>query len=175
MLAARFDPATNSSEGANHLMDYTKTVPFTGRASRALDVARTTFMSQGFQIVASTDQELRVVGAGMNSTRENALKGVSEATLIVRPSAIEVQARLGGAERMKKFLTFFPMGMAVLFLIVFGVLAFVVEIPAFRRPLIFLIPLLALSPWIFLAPMMSRMVVRRTTQAVDDLLNNMVL
>ena len=156
-------------------MEYSKTVAFTGRPSRALDVARTTFMSQGFQVIASTDSELRVTGPGMNSTRQDPLKGVSEATVIVRPSAIELRARLGGAEQMKRFLTFFPLGMALLFLIVFGVLAFVVNVPAFRRPLIFLIPLLALSPWLFLAPMMSRMIERRTTQAVDALVNNMIL
>lgn len=156
-------------------MEYSKTVPFTGKASKALEVARSTFLPQGFQLVASTDYELRVTGPGINSTRENPLKGITEASIVIRPSAsaIEMKATLGGVERMKKFLTFFPLGMALLFMIVFGVLA--LTVPDFRRPWIFLIPLAALSPWLFLAPMMSRMIGRRTVQAIDTLLSNMVM
>ena len=156
-------------------MEYSKTVPFTGKASKALEVARSTFLPQGFQLVASTDYELRVTGPGINSTRENPLKGITEASIVIRPSAsaIEMKATLGGVERMKKFLTFFPLGMALLFMIVFGVLA--LTVPDLRRPWIFLIPLAALSPWLFLAPMMSRMIGRRTVQAIDTLLSNMVM
>jgi hypothetical protein len=154
-------------------MEYSKTVPFTGSASQALKVARSTFLPQGFQLVASADHELRVTGPGINSTRENPLKGITEASIIVRSSAIEIKATLGGVEKMKKFLTFFLLGMALLFLIVFGVLA--LTIPDLRRPWFFLIPILALSPWIFLAPLMSRMIGRRTIQAIDTLLSNMVM
>ena len=156
-------------------MEYSKTVPFTGKAAKALEVARATLLPQGFQIVASTDYELRVAGPGMNGTRENPLRGITEASIIVRPSAsaIEMRAKLGGVEKLKKFLTFFPLGMAIFFLILFGVLA--LTLPALRNPLFFLIPLLALSPWLFLSPWMSRVIGRRTEQAVDTLLNNMVM
>src|SRR5690349_12131629 len=152
-------------------MEYSKSVPFTGRAARALDVARSTFVGQGFQIIASTDSELRVTGPGFNSTRENPLRGVSDASIIVRASAIELKASFGGAEKIKTFLRFFPLGMAILFLIVFGILAYV--LPQFRQWWIFLIPLLALSPWLFLAPAIGRSIEQKTTQAVDTLLSNM--
>lgn len=156
-------------------MEYSKTVPFTGRASKALEVARSTFLPQGFQLTANTEYELRVTGPGINSTRENPLKGISEASIIIRPStsAIELMATLGGVRKMKLFLIFFPLGMALLFLIVFGVLA--LNLPDFRRPWIFLIPILSLSPWIFLAPLMARSIAKRTVQAIDTLLNNMVM
>jgi hypothetical protein len=156
-------------------MEYSKTVSFTGRASKALEVARSTFLPQGFQLVTSTEHELRVTGPGINSTRENPLKGISEASIIIRPSTsvIEMVATLGGVEKMKKFLIFFPLGMALLFLIVFGILA--LTLPDFRRPWIFLIPILALSPWLFLAPLLARAIGKRTVQAIDTLLNNMVM
>lgn len=155
------------------LMEYSKTVPFVGRAAKALSVAQTAFVGQGFEIVAASDYELKVTGPGFNSTRENPLKGVSEASIIIRSSAIEIKALLGGAQKMKTFLRLFPLGMALLFLIVFGVLAFI--LPDFRRWWIFLIPVLALSPWLFLSPLIARMVEKKTTQAVDTLLNNMVM
>jgi hypothetical protein len=156
-------------------MEYSKTVPFTGKASKALEVARSTFLPQGFQIVASTDYELRVTGPGLNSTRENPLKGITEASIVIRPSAsaIEMKAVLGGVEKMKKFLTFFPLGLGIFFLIIIGVTA--LSVSAVREPLFFLIPLLALSPWLFLSPWMSRMIAKRTVQAIDTLLHNMAM
>ncbi len=157
--------------------EYSKTVPFVGHTAKALDVARTTFMSQGFQIVTNSDHELRVTGPGLNSTKENPLKGVSEASIIIRASAIEIKAMLGGTEKLKKFLRIFPLGMALFFLlvigIVFGVIALTVS--EFRQWWIFLIPVLALSPWLFLSPIMIRWIEKRTVQAVDTLLNKMVV
>lgn len=84
-----------------------------------------------------------------------------------------MKATLGGVEKMKKFLYFFPLGMAIFFLILFGVLT--LTLPTLRNPIFFLIPLLALSPWLFLSPWMSRMIGTRTVQAIDTLLNNMVV
>jgi hypothetical protein len=159
--------------GAVKPMEYSKAVPFTGHAARALDVARSTFVGQGFQIITNSDYELRVTGPGITSSRENPLKGVSEASIIVRPSAIEIKAILGGVQRMKMFLRLFPLGMALLFLIVFGVLAWM--LPGFRHAWIFLIPVLALSPWIFLGPLIVRSIGKKTAQAVDMLLSNMMM
>ena len=153
-------------------MEYAKTVPFTGRAAKAIDIARLTLLPLGFQVVSSSDYELRATGPGLNSTRENPLKGISEAAIIVRSSAIEMKAALGGVRKMKMFLTLFPLGMALLFLIVFGVLS--LSVPAFRHWWVFLIPLAALAPWLFISPMMIRMIERRTNQAIDTLLSNMV-
>ena len=153
--------------------EYSKTVPFTGHEARALDVARSAFVGQGFQIVASNDNELRVTGPGISSTREDPLKGVSEASIIVRSSAIQIKAILGGAQKLKTFLRFFPMGMGLFFMIVFGVLAW--RLPPFRHAWIFLIPLLALSPWLFLAPLIARSIEKKTEQSVDTLLSNMMM
>lgn len=161
--------------------EYSKTAPFVGHPAKALDVARTTFMSQGFQIVASSNDELRVTGPGLNSTKENPLKGVSEASIIIRASAIEIKAMLGGTQKLSKFLRLFPLGMALFFLlvtgIVFGVIA--LTLSEFRQWWIFLIaalvPVLALSPWLFLSPIMVRWIEKRTVQALDTLLNNMLV
>lgn len=154
-------------------MEYSKSVPFIGHAARALDVARSAFVGHGFQIVANSDYELRVTGPGINSTKENPLRGVTEALIIIRSDSIEIKAVLGGAQKMKTFLRLFPLGLALFFLIIFGALAW--SLPDFRRAWIFLIPLLALSPWLFLGPLIARTIEKRTKQAVDTLLNNMMM
>lgn len=109
----------------------------------------------------------------MTSTRGNPLKGMTEGTFVVRNSAIEVSAVLGGVQWLKNFLRIMPLAMAVLFLVIFGVVA--VFVPVFRHWWIFLIPIAALSPWLVLAPVMGRTIERRTTEAIDDLVSNMVL
>jgi hypothetical protein len=173
MLAAQSGRSSDILRGNTEPMEYSKIVPFAGRGSKALDVARSTFVGQGFQIVAGGDDELRVTGPGMSSTRENPLKGVSEASIIIRASAIEFKAVLGGAQKLKTFVRLFPPGMALFFLIAFGVLAW--RLTVFRHWWIFLIPLLALSPWLFLSPMIARSIEKRTVQAVDTLLSNMMI
>lgn len=154
-------------------LEYSKTVPFAGNGAKALDVARAAFVGQSFQIVSSSDSELRVTGPGLSSTRENPLKGLSEASIVVRADSIEVRALMGGAQKLKTFVRVFPLALACLFMIVFGVIAWLV--PVMRHAWIFLIPLLALSPWLFLAPLIGRSIDRRTRQAVDTLLSNMLM
>lgn len=154
-------------------MEYSKTIQFAGHKTGALDMARAAFVAQGFQIVADSDDELRVTGPGMNSTNESPLKGVSEASIIIGASEIKIRAMLGGVQKMRMFLRLFPLGMELLFLIVFGSLAW--RLPAFRHAWIFLIPMLALSPWLFLAPLMVRSIEKKTAQAIDTLLSNMTM
>jgi hypothetical protein len=152
---------------------YTTSVPFTGNAKRALAVAQSALLASNFVVVSSNDSELSVKGRGTTSTRENPLKGMTEGTFIVRNSAIEVSAVLGGSQWLKNFLRIMPLSMAVLFMLVFGIIA--IFEPIFRQWWIFLIPLVALSPWLFLAPVLGRSMERRTTAAIDDLVSNMVL
>ena len=154
-------------------IEYSKNVPFPGSAKRALAVAQSALIALNFQITASSDHELRVTGPGINSTRENPLKAMTEGSFVVRNSAIEVKTVLGGAEKMIRFLRVFPLLMAIFFLVLWGALAFF--IPIFRIWWVFLLPLLALSPWLFLTPIIGRSIQKRTKDAIDSLVSNMVL
>ena len=166
--------------------EYSKLVPFTGSASRALDVAQSAFINQDFQVIASSDNELQVTGPGLSGTKENPLKGVSEASIIIRGSAIEMKASLGGTEKLSKFLRIFPLGMALFFLlaigITFGMIALTEGLTLSESRqwwwiglTAVLIPVLALSPWFFISPIMIRWIEKRTVQAADTLLNNMAV
>ena len=152
---------------------YSTSVPFSGNAKRAIAVAQSTLLASNFVVVSSSESSLQVKGRGTTSTRENPLKGMTEGTFIIRNSAIEVSAVLGGAERLRNFLRIMPLGMAVFFLIVFGGLS--IFVPVFRQWWVYLIPIAALSPWVILAPVLGRSMERRTTAAIDDLVSNMVM
>jgi hypothetical protein len=154
-------------------IEYSTTVPFAGSGKRALAVAQTTLVSLNFRIVSSSETELRVSGRGINSTRENPLKTVTEATFLVRNAAIEIAAKLGGVEKLRRFLRIFPIALATFFLLVWTTIAYF--LPDFRHWWIFVIPLAPLSPWIFLTPIISRSFERRSRDAMDSLVGNMVL
>src|ERR1044071_6449372 len=109
-------------------IEYVNTVPFTGDAKRALGVAETTLIALNFQIKSVGEGELSVAGPGINSTRENPLKAMTSGEFVIRDAAIHVKARLGGAEKMVKFLRIFPALMAVFFLALWGVLAFLIPL-----------------------------------------------
>ena len=154
-------------------IEYSTSVPYTGNAKRALAVAQTTLVSQNFQITSTGEYELSAKGPGINSTRENPLKAVTEATFVVRNSAIEFKGVLGGAERMIRFLRIFPLALGGFFLLLWTVIA--ITVPIFRHWWIFVIAVAPLTPWLVLGPLIGRSVQTRTRAAVDALLANMVL
>jgi hypothetical protein len=96
---------------------------------------------------------------------------------------LELEAELGGVRRMARFLRIFPLalglGLAAFFVVLFG---FILP-PAVRNArgnpppmwLIACIPLLAVSPWPFVAPALIRMLTRRTVRALDTLLSNVAM
>jgi hypothetical protein len=154
-------------------IEYSTSVTYTGNAKRALAIAQTTLISQNFQITSSGDYELSARGPGVSSTRENPLKAVTEATFIIRNSAIEFNGVLGGAEKMIRFLRIFPLAMGMFFLVLWTVMA--IAVPVFRHWWIFVIAIAPLLPWVVLGPLIGRSIQTRTRSAVDALLSNMVL
>jgi hypothetical protein len=144
--------------------DHECEIPFSGDPAIALEVARTALLGQGFEIVDQSSGELRATGPGMNSTHQPPLCGASEITFLVGTSAVVARAQLGGARKMKMFLWLFPPGLGltltVLF-VLFGV----------SRSWV---PLLAVSPWLVLSPIMSSWIQQRTKKAVDGLARSMV-
>lgn len=151
---------------------YSTSVSYTGSAKRALAIAQNALIAANFQIVSKTDFDLHAVGRGITSTRQDPLKAATDITMLIRNSSIEVNAILGGADRMKKFLRILPLSMAALFLVVFGTIA--VFVPDFRRWWIFLIPVAVLSPWLVLGPVIARSIRAQAEDAINSLLGNMV-
>lgn len=151
---------------------YSTSVAYSGSAKRALAIAQNALIAASFQIVSSTEFELHAIGKGVTSTRQDPLKAATDITIILRNSSIEVNAILGGVDRMKKFLRILPLSMAAFFLVVFGTIA--VFVPDLRRWWIFLIPVAVLSPWLILGPVIARSVRAQAEDAINSLLGNMV-
>lgn len=128
-----------------------------------MGVARTALLSQGFEIISDTGSELHARGPGMHSNAQPALMGATDFVIQVGSSTVAATAILGGTARMKTFLYLFPPGLALFFTL----------LSVFSGEAQLWSALLVAVPWLFLAPMLSKSLERKTTLAVDGLIRGM--
>ena len=140
--------------------------PFHGDADKAMDVARNALLSLGFEIVHETPGELVAEGPGMHSNQQPALLGASDIHLRVEPGEIRVEAVLGGAATMKRFVVLFPPGLVAFLLLFF---LFMPE----AEGKLHLIHLLWILPWFLIAPLLANLMERGPIRAVERLVRGM--
>jgi len=152
-------------------MDYEKTAPLSGNMKKALEVAKNVFIQHNFQIVHDSDIEVEFTGPGMLSSRQNPLVGISRVCIRGTSGNISIEAEFGGIRRLTKYLVFFIVGMAIFFLVFFGIILPKQGQPADKIILISLAPFI---PWPVIIPLMAIWMKSRTAKALDTLINNMI-
>jgi len=154
-------------------MDYEKTIEFGEDVEKAFDVAKSTFLPHGFQIVSISDTDLEVAGPGTYWTKgQDPMVGISKAHISAVDGKLSIRAELGGVTKAVKYLVIFIVAMAVLFLAVFAIVFGQSQGQSMRKVL--LISLGPLAPWVVIAPLMGRFLKSRTCRAIDVLMNNIV-
>ena len=99
----------------------------------------------------------------MHSTHQPPIVGVTELRLVMSSSTISAEAILGGVATMKAFVALFPPGLVLTLWVIFRLVGMQAPWQV----------LLAGAPWIVLAPLISSMMERRTTRAVEVLVRGM--
>ena len=138
--------------------------PFRGRAEAAFDLARTTLVSQGFQIESESHDEMKAVGPGMHSNHQPPIVGASRLQVRAAGSTITARATLGGVATMRAFVLLFPPGLVLSLFVIFKLAGMDVS----------WLMLLAAAPWVLIGPLMAGSIERRTTRAVEALVRGMV-
>ena len=158
-------------------MTYSLTVPFSGNPSRALDFAVSTLTGVGFRLETRESSSLELTGPGMNSTRQSPLLGATRIQFFVHHQELDVEAELGGVERMRKFIQLFPIGLLLTLGATLLGIFWAVMPQAF--PLAASVTGLALGVnaivWLVAAPLMSRQIERRSCEALDAFVNNLTM
>jgi hypothetical protein len=143
--------------------------------------------NNGFAIVKRDGKSVELTGPGLNSTRQNPLLGASRIRLELHGHELSLDAELGGVETMRRFLMRFPFMLGLGLGLFFGVVGGI----AFGRQfgVGFGVPwaqgltwmllaiggsMLPVTPWLFLSPMMSKMMRTRTQNALTTLVTNAV-
>jgi hypothetical protein len=149
-------------------------ITFNGDSSRALDTALRTLLPLGFEIESQGSGYLALKGPGMNSTRQNALQGISHAEFSANRGSLRVRAELGGVDRMQRFLVFLLIGLGLFDSLVFIGLWYFLD-PLRAHPWFLVIPLITFIPWIIIGPLLARWIDKRTREALGVLLHNMAM
>ncbi|MBN1436082.1 MAG: hypothetical protein JW936_03315 [Sedimentisphaerales bacterium] len=147
-------------------MSYTKSIPFNGSPSDALETARLQFAVHGFQVDQPVPNQLVAVGPGMQSTNQNPILGVSRVTITINPDTIDLQAELAAVRFMQRFIFFLPPALCAFVALI---LAFIPSLPTYT-PILAFTPVL---PWLITYPLIARRVKYNTTHALDTLLHNL--
>ncbi len=160
--------------------EYSRSVPCTGNPEEVIEKATDLLIVSGFQIDRQSPTEVTATGKGINSTRENPLRGASEIHFRCTSGTLSLHADLSGAMRLKRFAIWFPFvlcsGIAVV-----GCVAFTIaqaQFPAAQNGLqlaFMIVPavcFLAAAPWFFLGPMLAKRIESNTREALDLLLTN---
>lgn len=167
------------------MTEYETSSQVSGAVSLALTSAISVLANNGFKILSREPEMSVLEGPGMNSTKQNALVGASKITLRAAGDCLRVEAELGSADRMRRFLMTFPfflgMGLGLLFGISSGVVlgqAFGIGFGVPWAPgwqwLLFAmgISFLPVAPWLVLSPLIARSIAKRTRNALDLLVIN---
>ena len=168
-------------------MVYSNSVAFSGDPERLLSVASTILMTNGFAVVEQDAARILFAGPGLNSTKQNPLLGASSVHVRASDGLLTIEAEYGGVESLRRFMIRFPLllglGIGLAFAVImlaaiigmhlsgidFGAATTVV----WWSPLLVMLPaLLAVSPWVFLAPWIRQHLERKTTAAIDTLMVN---
>jgi hypothetical protein len=152
-----------------------------------LQAALTTLTNNGFAIVNRDKNSVDLTGPGLNSTKQNPLLGASAIHLELQGQQLRLDAELGGVDSMQRFLMRFPfmlgLGLGLFFGVVGGValgrqfgVGFGVPWAQGLTWMFFAIgiAILPVTPWVFLSPMMSKMIRTRTQNALTTLVINAV-
>lgn len=153
-------------------MGYEKTIPFSGNLEKSLEVARNVFIQHSFEIVNSSNSTLELTGTFTLWTKGmDPLNGISKVSIRGTGSELSVEAEFGGIRKTVKYIAIFILGLAVFFLVTFGILFCVIQgQPANKIILICLAPFI---PWPVIIPLMARFMKYRISRALDALLHNM--
>ena len=153
--------------------DFTHRVAFSGSPEKALAAAEAAFLQAGFKIATRSSGELRAVSPGMRGKRVDPLRGATIAAVTVGGGEIRVDAVLGGAAWVRTVMLLSLAGVAVVFVVGFGI-AWAL-IPALRDfPWIWFLLLFPILPWIGMGPVLARAVRRAGEEALQALAAGMV-
>ena len=150
-------------------MDYSGGRPLRGDAGAALHSTETVLLPNGFELVQATEHSREFRGGGMQSTRENPVRGASWIEVKARGGQLKLHARLDGVRNISLFFWIFPVvlwgGFAVAPLLGLMGEARVLNTEALKGMVV----------WLVLAPALTAWLRHRTVRALETLLGSAVV
>lgn len=148
-------------------MSYERSIPFRGDASKAIKAACDTLSANNFRIDSCDASHMKFTSPGMNSSRDNPLRGISNGEIYISAGNINFRGEMNCIRKFRMFLIAFIAGMAILFFVLFG---FILKDKVGSKAK-YIAPA-PFAPWIVLIPAITRGIRKKAERAVDTLLHN---
>lgn len=131
--------------------------------------------ANNFQVVNDAPGIIEFRGPGMNSTRQSPVVGASFIRLKANHGSVTLEAGLGGAKWMAKFIRYFPIallvGLELVFAVVFGL---VLPNPILGITIATSAVGINLMIWSIIAGPMSRKIEERSKAAISGFMTNAI-
>ena len=151
---------------------YESSAALTGDPARALEFALVVLTGAGFRITARRDDAVELVGPGLNSSRENGLRGASAIRLHAVDRRLRLQAELGGLRRLITFVRWFPISLCLFLAVVLWLIFSNALGRQIATTVVAVIVGLNVSLWLAIGPVLTRRYTARTISSLDALLAN---
>ena len=164
---------------------FTTSAIVAGLTDDVLKSAVATLTTNGFKITHYDKTCVALVGPGLNSTKQNPILGASKIVLRLNGKQLKAEVELNGVDAMQRFLIWFPLllgsGLGIFFGIgggflfgqIFGVGFGVPQARGWHWMLVAVGgAMIPVSPWLFITPILCRMIRKRTQNAVEVLVRN---
>ena len=158
-------------------MEYSRSQQVAVDPERLKELAVQMAAAAGFVIEPPLGPAFELRGPGMQSSRQNPLCGASRMRWVQDGRTVTLEAELGGARWMARFVKVFPLALTLGLVVVLGIVFGFVLAP--QQQIMTLATLGAIAVfdtviWLLLGPMMARGIENRTRQALDSYFTNVV-
>lgn len=140
-------------------MKYSAQIDFTSKDNINFSPVESTLLPNGFRLIKKGDTSIEFIGRGMNSTRENPIRGATKITLKAQLGILHLDANLGGVLFMSLFICLFPP------LLILSLSYLNSSDPSVINHL---------WVWFIIAPIIAYQLRRRTVKALNTMLANTV-
>ncbi len=89
-------------------MKYSAKMDFKSEADIDFSSVESTLLPNGFRLIKKDDTSIEFTGRGINSTKEDPIRGATKISLIAQPGILYLNANLGGILFMSLFVCLFP-------------------------------------------------------------------
>lgn len=156
---------------ATPVVQYERSVEVAGSPQVSLDLLRDAVTSRGFRLESVSGRSFEARGPGLSGIKQDPLLGLSWVRASAAPSGLRLEAELGGAERLRRWLIWLIAGLEALFIVGFGIVW--LALPELRRiPVLWVVVVAPLIPSVFFLPFLAGLIRRSTLAAADTLLHN---
>lgn len=145
-------------------MRYETQHDFEGSAEAALQAVEQALVPNGFRLVDSGPHRNEYAGRGMNSSRENPLRGATRIEVAAATRVLRLHADLGGVRRLALFVCIFPLVLWA------GLTLAPMVARGGDRMEIGMAGMIGTAVWLIVGPLLAWTIRRRTVRALDDLL-----